>query len=80
MWTQNYKENVIEPMLEGSEGKPALITDFKEYHTDATVKFLVKMAPEKLRAAEAEGLHKVIVYVKIVVLTNFPSRCSSCRM
>lgn len=29
IWTQSYKESVIEPMLEGTDAKPALITDFK---------------------------------------------------
>ncbi|XP_068162195.1 DNA topoisomerase 2-alpha isoform X2 [Antennarius striatus] len=58
-WTQSYKENVLEPMLNGTEKVPALITDFKEYHTDTTVRFVVKMTEEKLREAEAAGLHKV---------------------
>ncbi|XP_073346486.1 DNA topoisomerase 2-alpha [Pagrus major] len=58
-WTQTYKENVLEPMLNGTEKVPSLITDFKEYHTDTTVRFVVKMTEEKLREAEAAGLHKV---------------------
>ncbi|XP_069809901.1 DNA topoisomerase 2-alpha [Dendropsophus ebraccatus] len=58
-WTQNYKEQVLEPMLNGTEKTPALITDYKEYHTDTTVKFIVKMTEEKLAQAEAAGLHKV---------------------
>ncbi|KAM9336755.1 DNA topoisomerase 2-alpha [Symphorus nematophorus] len=58
-WTQMYKENVLEPMLNGTEKVPSLITDFKEYHTDTTVRFVVKMSEEKLREAEAAGLHKV---------------------
>lgn len=58
-WTQAYKENVLEPMLNGTEKVPPLITDYKDYHTDTTVRFVVKMAPEKLREAEAAGLHKV---------------------
>uniref|UniRef100_A0A665VN09 DNA topoisomerase 2 n=1 Tax=Echeneis naucrates TaxID=173247 RepID=A0A665VN09_ECHNA len=58
-WTQTYKENVLEPMLNGTEKVPALITDYKEYHTDTTVRFVVKMTEEKLREAEAAGLHKV---------------------
>ena len=33
--------------------------DYKEYHTDTTVKFVVKMSPEKLAQAEMTGLHKV---------------------
>lgn len=58
-WTQNYKEDVLEVMLHGTEKTPSMITDFKEYHTDSTVKFVVKMTPEKLAAAEEQGLHKV---------------------
>lgn len=58
-WTQMYKENVLEPMLNGTEKVPSLITDFKEYHTDTTVRFVIKMTEEKLREAEAAGLHKV---------------------
>uniref|UniRef100_A0AAQ4PU36 DNA topoisomerase 2 n=1 Tax=Gasterosteus aculeatus aculeatus TaxID=481459 RepID=A0AAQ4PU36_GASAC len=58
-WTQCYKENVLEPMLNGSDKVPPLITDYKEYHTDTTVRFVVKMTEEKLCEAEAAGLHKV---------------------
>uniref|UniRef100_A0A8C5X8N0 DNA topoisomerase 2 n=1 Tax=Malurus cyaneus samueli TaxID=2593467 RepID=A0A8C5X8N0_9PASS len=58
-WTQTYKEQVLEPMLNGTEKTPPLITDYKEYHTDTTVRFVVKMAEEKLAEAEAVGLHKV---------------------
>ncbi|XP_053322154.1 DNA topoisomerase 2-beta [Spea bombifrons] len=58
-WTQVYKEQVLEPMLNGSEKTPALITDYKEYHTDTTVKFVVRMTEEKLQQAEVAGLHKV---------------------
>ncbi|KAF7239114.1 DNA topoisomerase 2-alpha, partial [Varanus komodoensis] len=58
-WTQVYKEQVLEPMLNGTEKTPPLITDYKEYHTDTTVKFIVKMSEQKLVEAEAAGLHKV---------------------
>ncbi|XP_074542772.1 DNA topoisomerase 2-beta isoform X2 [Halichoeres trimaculatus] len=58
-WTQSYKESVLEPMLQGTDKTPALISDYKEYHTDATVKFVVRMTEEKLAQAEAVGLHKV---------------------
>jgi DNA topoisomerase II len=57
-WTQAYKESVLEPFLTGSEKTPAVINDYKEYHTDATVRFVVKMTPEKLAEAEQQGLHK----------------------
>lgn len=58
-WTQVYKEQVLEPMLNGTEKTPPLITDYKEYHTDTTVKFIIKMSEQKLVEAEAAGLHKV---------------------
>jgi len=57
-WTQAYKESTMEPMLNGSEKVPAQITDYKEYHTDTTVKFVVSMTADKMRAAEqTKGLH-----------------------
>lgn len=58
-WTQTYKENVLEPMMNGTEKVPPLITDYKEYHTDTTVRFVVKMTEEKLSEVEAAGIHKV---------------------
>ncbi|XP_059205626.1 DNA topoisomerase 2-beta isoform X2 [Centropristis striata] len=58
-WTQAYKESVLEPMLQGTDKTPALISDYKEYHTDTTVKFVVRMSEEKLAQAESVGLHKV---------------------
>ncbi|XP_051850514.1 DNA topoisomerase 2-alpha [Antechinus flavipes] len=58
-WTQVYKEQVLEPMLNGTDKTPPLITDYREYHTDTTVKFIVKMTEEKLAQAEHAGLHKV---------------------
>lgn len=58
-WTQAYKESVLEAMLHGSDKVPPLITDYKEYHTDTTVRFVVTMTEEKLSKARDEGLHKV---------------------
>ncbi|XP_063044245.1 DNA topoisomerase 2-alpha [Engraulis encrasicolus] len=69
-WTQTYKENVLEPMLNGTEKIPALITDYKEYHTDTTVRFVVKMSEEKLREAEVAGLHKVFKLQNPITFTN----------
>ncbi|KER24461.1 hypothetical protein T265_07887 [Opisthorchis viverrini] len=57
-WTQSYKETVLEPMLNGTDKVQPCISDYKEYHTDTTVRFVVKMSAEKLREAEAIGLHK----------------------
>jgi len=70
-WTQNYKENVLEPMLHGSEKTPAVISDYKEYHTDKTVKFVVKMSAEKLAKAEQEGLHKLFKISNTISTNQF---------
>ncbi len=57
-WTQSYKESVMEPMLNGSDKVQPIITDYKEYHTDKTVRFTVTMSADKLKAAECQkGLH-----------------------
>ncbi|VDN98819.1 unnamed protein product [Rodentolepis nana] len=58
VWTQTYKEQVLETMLNGSEKVPVSITDYKEYHTDVTVRFVITMTQDKLREAETVGLHK----------------------
>ncbi|KAL1432034.1 hypothetical protein MTO96_013397 [Rhipicephalus appendiculatus] len=58
VWTQAYKEAVLETMLHGTEKVPPLISDYKEYHTDTTVRFVVTMAEDKLAKAREEGLHK----------------------
>ncbi|KAJ9575916.1 hypothetical protein L9F63_007228, partial [Diploptera punctata] len=72
-WTQSYKESVLEPMLHGPNDKtPPSISDYKEYNTDTTVKFIVTMNPDKLRAAEAEGLHK---FFKLQTTISLSSMC-----
>ncbi|KAL4703252.1 hypothetical protein ACJJTC_018017 [Scirpophaga incertulas] len=58
VWTQNYKENVLEPMLGTDKVKP-LISEYREYNTDTTVRFVVSLLPGKLAEVEAEGIHKV---------------------
>ncbi|CAH1979739.1 unnamed protein product [Acanthoscelides obtectus] len=58
-WTQAYKENVLEPMLHGSEKTKAVLQDYKDYSTDTTIKFVITTLPGQLREMEREGLHKV---------------------
>lgn len=73
-WTQSYKESVLEPMLTGNEKSPPFIryvcmqiiqcdaiyhySDYKEYHTDTTVKFVVTLSEQKMKEAEEIGFHK----------------------
>jgi DNA topoisomerase-2 len=70
VWTQTYKEGVLEKMLEGENGQPATITDFKEYHTEETVKFIVKMKADQLRRFESQGLHKAFKLQNVINTTS----------
>lgn len=56
-WTQSYKEQ-LEAWLQGTDKQPACIKDYKEYHTDTTVNFLITLSEDQMAKAEAEGLDK----------------------
>jgi DNA topoisomerase-2 len=81
VWTQVYKEGVLETMLNGGESKTdagpnagpfqPLITDYKEYHTDCTVRFVVKMTNKQFQhAMDQGGLHKFFKLQKTISLNN----------
>ncbi|XP_068236454.1 DNA topoisomerase 2-alpha isoform X2 [Palaemon carinicauda] len=59
VWTQAYKESVLESLSTHTEKSPAYITEYREYNTDTSVKFTVTMSQEKYQKALNEGLHKV---------------------
>ncbi|CAJ0604912.1 unnamed protein product [Cylicocyclus nassatus] len=69
-WTQTYKESVLEPMLDSSDKKTPLISDFKEYHTDTTVRFVIKIANGRMKELESEGLHKVFKLQTVLNTTS----------
>lgn len=73
---KTYKEQVLEPMLNGTEKTPSLIIDYKEYHTDTTVKFVITMSEHKLVEAEAIGLHKVFKLQSPLSCSNMVSKNS----
>uniref|UniRef100_A0A182MZ68 DNA topoisomerase 2 n=1 Tax=Anopheles dirus TaxID=7168 RepID=A0A182MZ68_9DIPT len=60
-WTQTYKENVLEPLLHGSDKQKAVISDYKEYNTDTTVRFVVSFLGGEYAKLYAEdgGFHRV---------------------
>lgn len=70
MWTQTYKETVLEPMLHGTEKTPAIITDYKEYYTDTTVHFIVILNRDKLLELERDGLHKAFKLQSTMSITS----------
>jgi DNA topoisomerase-2 len=69
-WTQTYKESVMEVYSNGTDKIPALINDYKEYHTDTTVKFLVSMKEDQFRKHENEGFHKSFKLQSSINLTS----------
>lgn len=53
-WTIPYKENVLEPLLNCTEqGKP-IISEYKEFHTDTTVRFVISFVPGEFEKLERE--------------------------
>jgi DNA topoisomerase-2 len=70
-WTQQYKENVLEAMLHPKRNDIApMIADYKEYHTDTTVRFVVKLTQEQFAKFEEAGLHKSFRLQDTFKLTN----------
>lgn len=61
VWTQNYKENTLEPLYVGSEKQKQIISDYKEYHTDTTVRFVITLLPAEYDNLDREegGFHRV---------------------
>lgn len=70
-WTQTYKENTLEPLLNGSDKQKAVISDFKEYNTDTTVRFVVSFLPGEFDRIYAEegGFHRVFKLTTIIGTT-----------
>ncbi|XP_054285713.1 DNA topoisomerase 2-like [Macrosteles quadrilineatus] len=70
-WTQQYKESVLEVMLHGEgDKKPAVISDYKEYNTDTTVRFVVTMPADRLVKLETEGLHQAFKLQTTISITS----------
>ncbi|CAF3850431.1 unnamed protein product, partial [Rotaria magnacalcarata] len=70
-WTQNYKETVLEEMLHPKKNDRApSIMDYKEYHTDTTVRFVVKLSKEQFAKFQEAGLHKSFRLQDTFKLTN----------
>jgi DNA topoisomerase-2 len=74
VWTQIYKESVLESYLHGqdvAEKKIApTIIDYREYHTDTTVRFVVKMSTEQFKEADKVGFHKFFKLQKTLSLNS----------
>ncbi|KAJ8331328.1 DNA topoisomerase 2 [Batrachochytrium dendrobatidis] len=68
-WTQSYKEQ-LEAWLTGTEKQTAWIKDYKEYHTDSKVHFIVTLTDQAMSLAESEGLEKRFKLISSVSVSN----------
>lgn len=57
-WTSDYKESVLEAMLSTEGPGSGMIEDFKEFHTDASVHFVITVTENQMAALEYQGLDK----------------------
>jgi len=74
-WTQNYKESVLEPLLHGDAKSKAVISDYKEYNTDTTVRFVISFLPGEFNSLyrEKEGFHRVFKLTSSISITSMHS-------
>ena len=71
VWTQQYKKNVLQQLPDGTDkDETPLISDFKEYHTDTAVRFMVKMTTDQFKKAENVSLHKFFKLSKNLSLNS----------
>lgn len=74
-WTQDYKESVLEPMLQAGDkegqAEALALSEVREHHTDTTVAFTLRFStPEAAAAARATGLHKSLKLSSSVSTSN----------
>lgn len=67
-WTQSYKE-FLEGLITATEGNFGL-KDYKEYHTDSTVRFVLHLTEAGMEAAEKEGIEKRFKLSTTLSLSN----------
>jgi len=72
-WTQDYKE-FLQGMLPGAEGKSRVrLEDFKEYHTEKTVHFSLKVSDEEMKnitSKEGGGVDQAFKLTSTINETN----------
>lgn len=74
-WTQNYKENTLEPLLHGAERVKPTISDYKEYNTDTTVRFVITFLPGEFQrlANEPGAFHRTFKLTSSLAITSMHS-------
>ena len=70
VWTQSYKEFLESCMQKETPSSIPLISDYKEYHTDTSVHFILLLTEEMMQLAEQEGLEKRFKLVATLNTSN----------
>ncbi|POW17206.1 hypothetical protein PSTT_00602 [Puccinia striiformis] len=69
VWNQSYKEQ-IETWINSTEKIPALVKDYREYHTETTVHFIISLTEKGKEAIKKEGIEKVFKLSANLSITN----------
>lgn len=74
-WTQKYKEDLLEVLLHGGDKVKPVISDYKEYNTDTTVRFVISFLPGEFQnlAREDGGFHRVFKLTSSIAITSMHS-------
>lgn len=74
-WTQKYKEDCLEALLHGAERIKPVISDYKEYNTDTTVRFVITFLPGEFQNLSNEdgGFHRVFKLTSSIAITSMHS-------
>ncbi|KAJ1675293.1 DNA topoisomerase 2 [Spiromyces aspiralis] len=70
MWTDNYVA-MLNQWRTGTEKEPPIIKDFVDNHTHTIIDFELKLTPEQMHKAEAEGFEKRFKLTTQISTTNF---------
>lgn len=69
-WTQDYKEFLEELARPEDKNATPFITEYREYHTDSTVRFVVTLSEAKMKEALATGLHTKFKLTTKLAISN----------
>ncbi|MBW0470843.1 hypothetical protein O181_010558 [Austropuccinia psidii MF-1] len=69
VWNQAYKEQ-LEAWINSTEKIPALIKDYREYHTETTVHFIITLTEKGKEAIKKDGIEKVFKLSSSLSTTN----------
>jgi DNA topoisomerase-2 len=69
-WTQDYKEFLEDLARPEDKNSTPFITEYREYHTDSTVRFVVTLTEAKMKEALAIGLHTKFKLTSKIAISN----------